>query len=205
MASSADPRAVRQALRSAFDVGAQLVVPGDANWPVSLDDLGPHAPNALWVRGHADLLVREPRVSMVGARAASSYGEHVAAELSGDLAARGAVVVSGGAYGIDGAVHRAALGVGGATVAFLAGGVDRAYPMGHQRLLQQIAVEGAVVSEPPCGAAPTKWRFLARNRLIAALGQATVVVEAGWRSGSLNSRWSCGGRWVVRSEPFPGR
>ncbi|WP_417506337.1 DNA-processing protein DprA [Microbacterium sp.] len=183
----ADPRAVRQALRSAFDVGAQLVVPGDANWPVSLDDLGPHAPNALWVRGHADLLVREPRVSMVGARAASSYGEHVAAELSGDLAARGAVVVSGGAYGIDGAVHRAALGVGGATVAFLAGGVDRAYPVGHQRLLQQIAVEGAVVSEPPCGAAPTKWRFLARNRLIAALGQATVVVEAGWRSGSLNT------------------
>ncbi|MGW9156214.1 DNA-processing protein DprA [Microbacterium sp. NPDC055665] len=183
----ADPRTVRQALHSARDVGARLVIPGDVQWPVSLDDLGPHAPSALWVRGHVDLLVREPRVSMVGARAASSYGEHVAAELSGDLAASGAVIVSGGAYGIDGAVHRAALGAGGATVAFLAGGVDRAYPIGHQTLLQQIAVEGAVVSEPPCGAAPTKWRFLARNRLIAALGQATVVVEAGWRSGSLNT------------------
>ena len=183
----ADPRAVRQAIHSADDIGARLVIPGDVQWPVSLDDLGPHAPSALWVRGHVDLLVREPRVSMVGARAATSYGEHVAAELSGDLAAAGAVIVSGGAYGIDGAVHRAALGASGATVAFLAGGVDRAYPIGHQRLLQQIAVEGAVVSEPPCGAAPTKWRFLARNRLIAALGQATVVVEAGWRSGSLNT------------------
>lgn len=126
-------------------------------------------------------------VSMVGARAASGYGEHVAADLAGDLAAGGAVIVSGGAYGIDGAVHRAALGVQGATIAFLAGGVDRAYPAGHHRLLQQIADEGALVSEPPCGAAPTKWRFLARNRLIAALGQATVVVEAGWRSGSLNT------------------
>ena len=95
--------------------------------------------------------------------------------------------MSGGAYGIDGVAHRAALGVEGATVAFLAGGVDRAYPMGHQRLLQHIAAEGALVSEPPCGTAPTKWRFLARNRLIAALGHATVVVEAGWRSGSLNT------------------
>lgn len=94
----ADPRAVRQALRSAFDVGARLVIPGDTHWPVSLDDLGPHAPSALWVRGHVDLLVREPRVSMVGARAASSYGEHVAAELSGDLAVGGAVIVSGGEY-----------------------------------------------------------------------------------------------------------
>jgi len=181
------PETVRQALRSAADVGARLVVPGDDQWPAALDDLGPHAPVALWVRGRVELLVASPRVSMVGARAASGYGEHVAAELAGDLAAAGAVIVSGGAYGIDGAVHRAALGVGGTTIAFLAGGVDRAYPVGHRRLLQQIAVEGAVVSEPPCGTAPTKWRFLARNRLIAALGQATVVVEAGWRSGSLNT------------------
>ena len=126
-------------------------------------------------------------VAIVGARAASGYGEHVAAELAGDLAAAGAVIVSGGAYGIDGAAHRAALGVEGDTIAFLAGGVDRAYPAGHQQLLRQIVESGAVVSEPPCGAAPTKWRFLARNRLIAALGQATVVVEAGWRSGSLNT------------------
>lgn len=183
----AELHAVSAALRGAVAVGAQLVIPGDAVWPLALDDLGPHAPSALWVRGRVDLLGREPRVSIVGARASSGYGEHIATEFAGDLAASGVVIVSGGAYGIDGAAHRAALGVQGATVAFLAGGVDRAYPAGHQTLLRQIAEEGALVSEPPCGTAPTKWRFLARNRLIAALGHATVVVEAGWRSGSLNT------------------
>jgi DNA processing protein len=180
-------KAVDDALRGAADVGAQLIIPGDEFWPESLGDLGPSAPTALWVRGRAELLSRVPRVSIVGARASSGYGEHVASEFAGDLAASGAVIVSGGAYGIDGVAHRAALGVHGATIAFLAGGVDRPYPAGHQTLLRQIADEGALVSEPPCGTAPTKWRFLARNRLIAALGQATVVVEAGWRSGSLNT------------------
>ena len=183
----ADPRGVRDALRNARDIDAVLLLPGDEDWPVSLDDLGASTPSALWVRGRTELLTAEPRISLVGARASSGYGEHVAAEIAGDLAATGAVVVSGGAYGIDGAAHRAALGVKGATVAFLAGGVDRAYPAGHQELIRRIAQEGAVVSEAPCGGAPTKWRFLARNRLIAALGHATVVVEAGWRSGSLNT------------------
>lgn len=116
----ADP-AVGAALRSAADVDAQLVIPGDVAWPAALEDLGPHAPSALWVRGRTALLTREPRVSIVGARASSGYGEHVATELAGDLAATGAVIVSGGAYGIDGAAHRAALGVQGATIAFLAG------------------------------------------------------------------------------------
>lgn len=183
----ADTRSVRDAVRGACDVDATLLIPGDEHWPASVDDLGAHAPAALWVRGRSELLVADPRVSIVGARASSGYGDHMAAELAGDLAATGAVVVSGGAYGIDGAAHRAALGVQGATVAFLAGGVDRAYPAGHQALLRHISEQGAVVSEPPCGSAPTKWRFLARNRLIAALGSATVVVEAGWRSGSLNT------------------
>ncbi|MBT2485739.1 MULTISPECIES: DNA-processing protein DprA [unclassified Microbacterium] len=183
----ADPRSVRDALRGACEVDATFLIPGDQNWPVSLDDLGAHAPIALWVRGRSELLVADPRVAIVGARASSAYGDHVAAELAGDLAATGAVVVSGGAYGIDGSAHRAALGVQGSTVAFLAGGVDRAYPAGHQALLRNISEQGAVVSEPPCGTAPTKWRFLARNRLIAALGSATVVVEADWRSGSLNT------------------
>ncbi|MFS6529132.1 DNA-processing protein DprA [Microbacterium aurugineum] len=168
------PRLQQEAVRSAFlgalEIGARLVIPGDPQWPDALDDLGPHAPSALWVRGRVELLTASPRVSMVGARASSGYGEQVAAELAGDLASTGAVVVSGGAYGIDGAVHRAALGVGGATIAFLAGGVDRAYPVGHQRLLQQISEHGAVVSEPPCGTAPTKWRFLAGNPWIHQLG-----------------------------------
>ncbi|WP_247632301.1 DNA-processing protein DprA [Microbacterium galbinum] len=183
----AQTRALVDALHGASQVGARLVLPGDPDWPDSLDDLGEHAPPALWVRGDARLLRATPRVAIVGARAATGYGEHIAAEIAGDLAAGGATVVSGGAYGIDGVAHRAALGVRGATIAFLAGGVDRAYPSGHQELFTRIAGHGAVVSELPCGAAPTKWRFLARNRLIAALGQATVVVEAGWRSGSLNT------------------
>ncbi|MFJ2552507.1 DNA-processing protein DprA [Microbacterium sp. NPDC087591] len=182
-----EARAVRDAVRGAREVGAQLLLPSDDLWPHALDDLGANAPIALWVRGDPRRWAATPRVSMVGARASSGYGDHVAAELAGDLAASGALIVSGGAYGIDGAAHRAALGVGGGTVAFLAGGVDRAYPAGHHGLLKQIAEEGAVISELPCGAAPTKWRFLARNRLIAALGDVTVVVEAGWRSGSLNT------------------
>lgn len=183
----ADPRAVADAVASAEHVSARMLLPGDPLWPCAVDDLGAHAPTMLWVRGDAGLLTVEPRVSVVGARASSGYGELLAGEFAGDLAASGAVIVSGGAYGIDGAAHRAALAVGGATVALLAGGVDRAYPQGHQQLLSAIVASGAVVSEVPCGTAPTKWRFLSRNRLIAALGDATVVVEAGWRSGSLNT------------------
>ena len=183
----ADAGSVHDALRGAAEVSAQLVLPGDPQWPLALDDLGEHAPLLLWARGHTRHLAAQESVAIVGARAATSYGDHVAAELAGDLAAGGTLVVSGGAYGIDGTAHRAALASGGATVAFLAGGVDRAYPSGHQQLFGRIADAGAIVSEVPCGTAPTKWRFLARNRLIAALGDATVVVEAGWRSGSLNT------------------
>lgn len=183
----ASSRAVIDALGAAAAAGARLLLPGDADWPAAVDDLGVHAPTMLWVRGDAALLSVDTRIAIVGARASSPYGDVLAAEFAGDLAAGGAVVISGGAYGIDGAAHRAALGVGGATVALLAGGVDRAYPQGHEALLREIAHKGAVVSEVPCGTAPTKWRFLSRNRLIAALGHATVVVEAGWRSGSINT------------------
>lgn len=168
--------------------GARLQTPSLPDWPSRLDDLGPHAPLCLWLRGEPRALRTETAVAVVGARAATGYGEHVAGDLAGALAATGVAVVSGGAYGIDGAAHRAALGAGGTTVAFLAGGVDRSYPVGHADLLERIAARGgAVVSEVPCGGAPTKWRFLARNRLIAAAADATVVVEAGWRSGSLNT------------------
>ena len=183
----ADARAVHDALRGAAEVSAQFVLPDDPEWPLALDDLEEHAPMLLWARGDARHLSAAEGAAIVGARAATSYGDHIAAELAGDLATTGTLVVSGGAYGIDGAAHRAALGVGGATIAFLAGGVDRAYPSGHQQLFERIRGSGAVVSEVPCGTAPTKWRFLSRNRLIAAMGAATVVVEAGWRSGSLNT------------------
>ncbi|WP_336645410.1 DNA-processing protein DprA [Microbacterium sp. USHLN186] len=183
----AQPRAVLDALISAQEVGARVLLPTDDLWPRGLDDLEAHAPVLLWSRGDPTVLGALTAAAIVGARAATSYGEAVAGEIAGDLAARGTLVVSGGAYGIDGAAHRAALGSGGATAAFLAGGVDRSYPIGHQQLFERIRQAGVVLSEVPCGSAPTKWRFLARNRMIAAASLATVVVEAGWRSGTLNT------------------
>lgn len=177
---------------AAVRAGISLLIPEDERWPARLDDLGVHAPLCLWVRGEPGALssregAPRPAVSIVGARAATAYGEHVAGEMSADLAGSGVAVVSGAAYGIDGIAHRAALSAGGQTVALLAGGVDAPYPRGHTDLLTRISTAAAVASEVPCGGAPTKFRFLARNRLIAALGDATVVVEAGWRSGSLNT------------------
>ena len=180
--------AVERAFRQGARFGARLVVPGDPWWPSAVDDLGAHRPLVLWVRGRAELLGRLGRsVALVGARAATGYGEHVAVEASAGLVDRGFAVVSGAAYGIDGAAHRAALASAGSTVAVLAGGLDRFYPSGHEQLLSRIAERGAVIAEVPCGAAPTKWRFLQRNRIIAAVSAGTVVVEAGWRSGSLNT------------------
>ena len=176
------------ALRLAVHHRATLLVPGDREWPERLNDLASHAPIALWVRGDPLRLRESERsISLVGARAATGYGEHVTVEAASALVGRGFAIISGAAYGIDGAAHRAALAAEGTTVAFLAGGVDRPYPSGHDALLARIVETGVVLSEIPCGGSPTKWRFLQRNRLIAALSQATVVLEAGWRSGSLNT------------------
>ena len=181
---AASTRALRQAVRC----GARLLVPGDPLWPVGVDDLGEHAPLALWVRGTDEALLALNRsIALVGARAATGYGEHVTMEASAGLVDRGYAIASGAAYGIDGMAHRAALASNGMTIAFLAGGVDRFYPSGHDALLTRISEVGAVISELPCGSAPTKWRFLQRNRLIAAASLATIVLEAGWRSGSLNT------------------
>ncbi|HWM16292.1 MAG TPA: DNA-processing protein DprA [Microbacterium sp.] len=186
------PRVNERAMRDALDVarrsGVSLLTPEDPQWPASLADLGDHAPLLLWVRGDLGRLSDPtPTVALVGARASTSYGEHVTMEIAAELVARGVAIVSGAAYGIDGAAHRAVLTAGGTTVAILAGGADRPYPSGHAHLIDGVAQSGAVVSEVPCGSAPTKWRFLQRNRLIAALADVTVVVEAGWRSGSLNT------------------
>jgi DNA processing protein len=176
------------AFRQASRFGARLMIRGDAGWPAGVDDLEVHGPTALWARGTDDALAAlESSIALVGARAATGYGEHVAMEASAGLVDRGYAIVSGAAYGIDGMAHRAALASHGKTVAFLAGGVDRFYPSGHDSLLTRIVEEGAVVSELPCGQPPTRWRFLQRNRLIAAASQATIVLEAGWRSGSLNT------------------
>ena len=167
---------------------AHFVMPGDPQWPALLDDLGPHRPFGLWVRGDPGLLARlDPAIGMVGSRTPTGYGNHVASELAAELAGRGFAIVSGAAYGIDGAAHRAALASGALTGAVLAGGIDRFYPAGHEDLLTRIVHDGVVVSEAPFGVAPTAWRFLQRNRLIAALSRAVVVVEAATRSGALNT------------------
>lgn len=167
---------------------ARVVVPGDDEWPTALADLGDRVPLALWVTGEAHLGdVTRRAVAVVGARACTPYGEHVAAELAAGLGDRGWTVVSGGAYGIDAAAHRGALAVDGPTVAVLACGVDVPYPAAHDGLLRSVRARGVVVSELPPGARPTRRRFLDRNRVIAALGRGTVVVEAAIRSGALNT------------------
>ncbi|MGW1955567.1 DNA-processing protein DprA [Streptomyces sp. NPDC001920] len=182
-ALSADPR---RDLDVAREAGVRFLRPGDLEWPGQLDDLGDARPIGLWVRGPASLRMWALRsVAVVGARACTEYGAHMATTLAGDLAERGWVVVSGGAYGVDGAAHRGALGVGGATVAVLACGVDRPYPPGHTQLINRIADQGLVIGELPPGDHPTPSRFIVRNRVIAALTRGTVVVEAAHRSGSL--------------------
>lgn len=135
--------------------------------------------------GHSAPLPTAEMLSIVGARACTGYGSYIAGALGADLASSGMAVVSGVALGIDAAAHRGALAVGGPTIAVLACGIDRAYPRAHEALLRAIAEHGAVLSELPPGASPTRFRFLHRNRIIAALGVGTVVVEAAHRSGSL--------------------
>ena len=180
--------AATRALSQAARFGMKLITPSSPHWPIGVDDLGPNAPVALWLRGQLEALDGLANsIALVGARAATGYGEHVTMEASAGLVDRGFAIVSGAAYGIDGMAHRAALASRGTTIAFLAGGLDRFYPSGHDALLTRIVEMGAVLSEVPCGTPPTKWRFLQRNRLIAAASQATVVLEAGWRSGSLNT------------------
>jgi DNA processing protein len=142
----------------------------------------------LWALGPARLDdIAERAAAIVGTRACTSYGEHVAGEITAGLVERGAAVVSGGAYGIDGAAHRAALASEGVTMAVLAGGIDVPYPSGHSALLHRVANSGLLLSEYAPGERPTRYRFLTRNRLAAALSGATVVVEAGLRSGAANT------------------
>jgi DNA processing protein len=168
--------------------GLRLIVPGDAEWPTQLDDLGDARPLVLWLRGSADLrLTCVSSVAVVGARAATGYGNHVAVEMAAVLAEHGVGVVSGGAYGIDAGAHRGALAAAGDTVAVLAGGLSFGYPQGNRTLFAEIAEQGVLVSECPPDLGPTRPGFLVRNRIIAALSRGVVVVEAALRSGALNS------------------
>ncbi|OBB74171.1 DNA-processing protein DprA [Mycobacterium sp. 852014-52144_SCH5372336] len=178
--------------------GGRLITSDDDEWPLlSFAGFGgapgrlqsqAHAPMVLWAIGPAALdEVAFRSAAVVGTRAATTYGEFVAGDIATGLAERDVAVVSGGAFGIDGAAHRATLAVEGVTVAVLAGGIDVPYPAGHSALLQRIAEHGLLLSEYPPGVRPARHRFLTRNRLVAALSGATVVVEAGARSGAANT------------------
>ncbi|MEV0674479.1 DNA-processing protein DprA [Mycobacterium sp. NPDC050441] len=179
-------------------MGGRLITPDDDEWPllrfralgVARERKRPndHPPLVLWASGPVRLdEATERAAAIVGTRAATAYGEHVSADLAAGLAERDVTVVSGGAYGIDGAAHRAALACEGVTVAIVAGGIDNPYPAGHSALFHRIRQECLLVSEYPPGVAPGRLRFLTRNRLVAALSGATVVVEAGLRSGAANT------------------
>lgn len=202
-------------LARAAGAGAGLLIPEDEHWPrwsfAALDLAAERGcrhvgqPLGLWVRGRRSLAdMAERAVSVVGSRAATGYGEQLATEFGYGLSQAGFCVVSGAAYGIDGAAHRGSLAANGPTVAVLACGIDVAYPAGHARLLDDIADKGAVISEYAPGTPPARHRFLVRNRLIAALSAGTVVVEAGRRSGARNTAATAAalGR-VVMATPGP--
>ncbi|GAA1143054.1 DNA-processing protein DprA [Nesterenkonia lutea] len=189
-----------------------ILIPEDPDWPAQLRDLGPASPVALWFRAGEGLSDRERldrlptftrAAAIVGSREITDYGIRITAELTEELVQAGLCLISGGAYGVDAAAHRAALrsaaerraeSSGGhalsqphrptPTIAVLAGGLDRLYPAGNEGLLQEVSAAGMLLSEMAPGSAPTRHRFLQRNRLIAALGMITVVTEARWRSGA---------------------
>jgi DNA processing protein len=195
--------------------GGRLITPDDDEWPMlAFAAFGGVAaaakpqgrpPLVLWAVGPARLDETAQRAAaVVGTRAATSYGEHVAGDLAGGLAEQDVAVVSGGAYGIDGAAHRAALAVEGVTVAVLAGGIDIPYPAGHSGLLHRIGSNGLLVTEYPPGVRPARHRFLTRNRLVAAFAGAAVVVEAGLRSGAANTAaWARALGRIVGAVPGP--
>jgi DNA processing protein len=171
----------------AEELGARWLVSGDPEWPHGLDDVGVVAPHVLWVQGNGHL-ARACALSLaiVGARACTHYGADVARAWASELASSGVSIVSGGAFGIDAAAHRGALSMG-STVLVTAGGIDSPYPRAHEGLFHHVLERGCVVSESPLGASVRRARFLTRNRVIAAIARATLVVEAAHRSGSLST------------------
>ncbi|GGC60892.1 DNA-processing protein DprA [Hoyosella rhizosphaerae] len=189
-------------LATVHKLGGRLVTPDDEDWPhfrflacrheTARNDSECAPPVVLWALGdHRIADITGFAYAIVGTRAPSSYGEHITSEIAFELSQRGSTVISGAAYGVDGCAHRAAIGADGTTVAVLAGGIDCPYPSGHTRLIADIARSGMVLSEYPPGTRPARFRFLARNRLVAALSDAVVITEAGARSGARNTaKWA---------------
>lgn len=181
-------RLAERELQQAEQLGVRFVYPGTTHWPTQLSDLGARTPLMLRVKGSENMRSLAARgIGIVGARACTRYGQSVTEDLGSRLAANDWTVISGGAYGVDAAAHRGALAVGGSTIAISAAGVDQAVPASNSALFDAISQSGAVVSEAPIGAHPTRSRFLVRNRLIAALSRGVVVTEAALRSGSLST------------------
>ncbi|MBM3668652.1 MAG: DNA-protecting protein DprA [Actinobacteria bacterium] len=167
--------------------GIRWLVRGDAEWPRGLDDVGVVAPHVLWVQGSAHLArACDLSLAMVGARACTHYGADVARAWAAELASSGVTIVSGGAFGIDASAHRGALATGN-SILVTAAGIDSPYPRAHEGLFASVAERGCVVSESPLGSSVRRARFLTRNRVIAAMSRATLIVEAAHRSGSLNT------------------
>ena len=186
------PRLSKQAVVNVIQRAKQLefalILEGDDNWPTGLNDLQEGAPALIFAQGNFKMLRRLWNgVSIVGSRACTDYGAKVTLKLVSELAFQKRVTVSGGAIGIDSQVHAQSLRNSLATVAVMAGGLDRKYPSSNSKLFQAIARNGILISELAPGVAPTRWRFLQRNRLIAALTPTTVVIEAGIRSGSIRT------------------
>jgi DNA processing protein len=179
---------VFRSLQMLRHLGGRLITPKSKYWPEQLNDLGFGTPAALWVLGDvATIQKTTTSVSVVGSRVVSEYGKQVTKDITTALVRRDKAIVSGGAVGADALAHEQALLLGAKTVAVMAGGLDRLYPSQNQELFQRIQKSGLLISEVAPGVSPTKWRFLQRNRLIAALSQATVVIEAGVRSGTINT------------------
>lgn len=211
-AAQVDPARVAERTDS---LGLRFIIPGDAEWPPDLAGLGDCAVNqmggfpvGLWVVGPGDLAQwSRSSVAMVGSRSATRYGESVALRFASELATSedgGWTVISGGAFGIDAASHRGALLAGGPTVAVCANGLDKPYPPGNAALIESIRVGGLLVSELPPGSSPNKAGFLQRNRIIAALSQGTVVIEAALRSGARNTAsWANALGRTVMAVPGP--
>ncbi len=174
--------------RTALRSDAQLLLPTDNLWPKSLTALGDHAPIALWFRGNPKNFASFNRaVAIVGSRTCTSYGQRVTADTVTGLVKEGGATISGGALGVDAVAHRVTLSQEAVTIAVMAGSLDNLYPSGNWQLFDEISHTGLLLSEMAPGSKPTRWRFLQRNRLIAALSEAVVVTEAGWRSGSINT------------------
>ncbi len=200
-----------------LQLGLRFIVPGDAEWPAQLADLDAvavndmtGAPAGLWLQGPGNLRDLSCRsVAIVGSRACTAYGNDVGMDLAAELARPGAedggwTVISGGAYGIDAAAHRAAQAAGGSTIAIMAGGLDELYPKGNSELLERIRARHLLVSELAIGMPPSRRGFLARNRLIAALAGGTIIVEGAPRSGAHNTiNWSSQLGRIAMAVPGP--